>query len=149
MLPPRERLTLADRWILTRLSDVVAETTADFNRYDFGIAADRLVKFGWYELCDWYLEATKAAVQRDTRAAVLSFALNVLVRLLHPIAPFITEAIWQSLPHDGDSIVTASWPETFGIPRDPEAVGLFATIVEAVERGATCGRNCSSRPRRG
>jgi valyl-tRNA synthetase len=91
------------------------------------------VKFGWYELCDWYLEATKAPRQRETRAAVLSFALNVLVRLLHPIAPFITEEIWQSLPHDGDSIVTASWPETDGIPRDDEAVKLFATIVGVVE----------------
>ncbi len=93
------------------------------NAYDgfaFGVAADALLQFGWYTFCDWYVEATKAPSQRATRAAVLSFVLNAFVRAMHPIAPFVTEEIWLTLPHDGATIVTASWPDVAEIPAFPD-----------------------------
>ncbi|MBV8150971.1 MAG: class I tRNA ligase family protein, partial [Candidatus Eremiobacteraeota bacterium] len=129
---PTGQLTLADRWVLTRLHDVVADVTEALDEYTLGVAADRLVRFGWYELCDWYLESTKLG--GATRAPVLSYALNVLVRLLHPIAPFVTEEIWQQLPHDGETIVTASWPDPGEIPVDRDAADTYDQLRATVER---------------
>jgi valyl-tRNA synthetase len=126
-------LTLADRWILSRLRTTVEEVTAALDGFEFGVASDRLMAFAWYEYCDWFLEATKAPGQVPTRAAVLSYALNVLVRLMHPIAPFITEEIFQTLPHEGETIVTAPWPHAADIPFDASAVETFAELVKKVE----------------
>ncbi len=112
-LPPLETLTIADRWILTQLYRTVATVTDAFDAYEFGIAVDSLLAFGWNLYCDRYLEATKAPSAKATRAAVLAYALNTFVRLLHPIAPFVSEEIWLALPHDGETIVTASWPDPF------------------------------------
>ncbi|MDQ2872903.1 MAG: valine--tRNA ligase [Candidatus Eremiobacteraeota bacterium] len=131
-LPPAAALTPADAWILTRLYDAVNATSANFDRYDFGSAADTVWKFIWYEFCDWYLEATKTEDAKATRAAVLSFVLNNAVRLLHPIEPFITEEVWLALPHDGQSITTASWPDPEEIPVDRVAAERFEAILEAV-----------------
>lgn len=133
-LPPAQQLTLADRWILSRLHEAAREVSRAFDSYDFGAAAQTLWKFLWYEFCDWYLEATKASDARATRAAVLSFVLNNAMRLLHPIEPFVTEAVWLALPHDGETIVTASWPDTAEIPCDPAAATAFETLRAAVER---------------
>jgi valyl-tRNA synthetase len=133
-LPSADKLTLADKWILTRLHSTVAELTSALDRYDFGIAAETIWSFVWYEFCDWYLEATKDAGARETRSAVLSFVLNHAVRLLHPIAPFITEEVWLTLPHDGDTIVTASWPDLAEIPTDTEAASTFEALRKKVEQ---------------
>lgn len=133
-LPAPEKLTLADKWILTRLHQTAAEMTAAFDRYDFGIAAETVWSFMWYEFCDWYLEATKDPHARDTRAAVLSFVLNHAMRLLHPIEPFITEEVWLTLPHDGDTIVTASWPDLAEIPTDAEGAATFEALRRKVEQ---------------
>ncbi|HET9392895.1 MAG TPA: valine--tRNA ligase [Candidatus Rubrimentiphilum sp.] len=133
-LAPVERLTIADKWILTRLRETAADVSAAFDRYDFGIAAETIWSFVWYELCDWYLEATKDPNARETRAAVLSFVLNHAVRLLHPIAPFITEEVWLTLPHDGDTIVTSSWPDLAEIPSDPDSATIFEALRRKVEQ---------------
>jgi valyl-tRNA synthetase len=133
-LAPAGRLTIADKWILTRLHATAAEVSAALDRYDFGIAAETIWAFVWYELCDWYLEATKDAHARETRAAVLSFVLNHAVRLLHPIAPFITEEVWLALPHDGETIVTASWPDLAEIPTDPQSAEAFEALRRKVEQ---------------
>ena len=133
-LPKQGELTLADRWILTRLAQTAAEVSQGLDRYDFGGVTDKLWKFVWYEFCDWYLEATKAADARSTRAAVLSFVLNTSMRLLHPIEPFITEEVWLALPHDGASIVTAGWPDVEEIPTDAGAAAIFALVQQTVER---------------
>ncbi|MDQ6823276.1 MAG: valine--tRNA ligase [Candidatus Eremiobacteraeota bacterium] len=133
-LPSPLRLTLADRWILTRLAQTVEEVGRGLDRYDFGNLAEKLWKFIWYECCDWYLEATKASAARETRGAVLSFVLNNAMRLLHPIEPFITEEIWLALPHDGQSIVTAGWPDSEEIPTDNDAAATFALLQQCVER---------------
>jgi valyl-tRNA synthetase len=134
VLPPHERLTLADRWILTELRRMVETVTNAYDNFEFGVAADALLQFGWYTLCDWYVEATKAPSQRDSRAAVLSFALNAFVRAMHPIAPFVTEEIWLALPHDGATIVTASFPDLAEIPAFPEDADTFRAVIEKVEQ---------------
>ncbi|MEA2664988.1 MAG: valyl-tRNA synthetase [Candidatus Eremiobacteraeota bacterium] len=134
VLPPHERLTLADRWILTELRRMVETVTNAYDGFEFGVAADALLQFGWYTFCDWYVEATKAPSQRDSRAAVLSFVLNTFVRAMHPIAPFVSEEIWLNLPHDGATIVTASWPDVAEIPAFPEDAGAFRAVIEKVEQ---------------
>ncbi|MDP9018657.1 MAG: class I tRNA ligase family protein, partial [Candidatus Eremiobacteraeota bacterium] len=132
VLPQPSQLGLADKWILTRLHDVTVSVSKDLNRYDFGTVAETLWKFVWYEFCDWYLEATK--IKSETRAAILSFVLNNTMRLLHPVEPFITEEVWLHVPHDGASIMTASWPDTAEIPVDREAAARFEALQQTVER---------------
>jgi valyl-tRNA synthetase len=133
-LPKPDRLTLADKWILTRLHDTIRSISASFDSYDFGVAAETIWRFFWYEFCDWYLEATKEPGNLETRAAVLSFVLNNALRLLHPIAPFVTEELWLSLPHDGATIMTATWPDPLEVPVDRDAAALFELAMAAVER---------------
>ncbi len=129
-LPPPAELSLADRWILNGLHETTLRVTEALNGYEFGVAADVLLDFTWYQYCDWYIEATK--VQTPTRAAVLSFTLGTIARLLHPLAPFVTEEIWQALPHDGKTIVTASWPDPAEIPVDAEASARYEALRAAV-----------------
>ncbi|HEY0798220.1 MAG TPA: valine--tRNA ligase, partial [Candidatus Baltobacteraceae bacterium] len=131
-LPPVSSLTLADRWILTRLRDTIERVTTALDGFEFGVVADTLLDFIWYTFCDWYIEATKEI--SDSRAAVLSFVLNNAVRLLHPISPFVTEEIWLALPHDGATIVTASWPDPAEVPHDPPAAARFEALIAVVTR---------------
>jgi valyl-tRNA synthetase len=132
-LPPADQLTLADRWILTRLRAAVETITRAYDEYAMGVAADELVSFGWYTFCDWYLEATKASGQRATRAAVLSYVFDTLVRLMHPIAPFVSAEIRSVLCPDAGSIVTAPWPAAAEIPVDAAAARDFEALMRAVE----------------
>lgn len=132
-LPPAEALTLADRWILTRLNDAIVEVTTHLDGYDFGNAAETLWRFVWYELCDWYVEATKREANAATRAGILSFVLNNAMRLLHPIAPFITEEVWSTIPHDGVTIMTATWPDPEEVPVDRDAAARFDAVRARVE----------------
>jgi valyl-tRNA synthetase len=134
MLPKPGELTPADAWILARLHDTIAEVSQAFDGFDFGTAADLLWRFVWYEFCDWYVEATKAAENRATRAAVLSFVWNNAMRMLHPVEPFITEDVWLRLPHDGTTIVTASWPDRLEIPLNRAAAAAFEGQIAATER---------------
>ncbi len=134
VLPPAGALTLADKWVLTELRACVAQVTQALDNFAMGTAASALHDFGWYQFCDWYLEATKIDAQKATRAAVLSFVLNALARVLHPLEPFVTEEIWQTLPHDGQTIVTASWPDAAEIPAFPQERALFAAFMTSVER---------------
>jgi valyl-tRNA synthetase len=133
-LPAQSQLTLADKWILTRLYDTVNAVTESLNGYDFGATAETLWRFVWYEVCDWYVEATKDPNSQATRAAVLSFVLNHAMRLLHPIEPFITEEVWLTIPHDGQTIMTASWPDPAEIPVDRDAAETFEVLQRTVER---------------
>jgi len=129
-LPPLADLSLADRWMLAGLRATIVRVSDAFDRYEFGVAADTLIDFTWYQFCDWYIEASK--VPTPTRARVLSYGLNVLMRLLHPIAPFVTEEIWQALPHDGKTIVTAMWPDPDEIVVDEAAAARFETLRQVV-----------------
>ncbi len=133
-LPQPNALTAADRWILTRLRETVVRISQLLGAYDFGNAAENVWRFLWYEVCDWYLEATKAQGNRSSRAAVLSFVWNNAMRLLHPVAPFISEEIWLALPHDGPTIVTATWPDPLEIPAFETEAQSFETLKRTVER---------------
>jgi len=129
-VPPLAELSLADKWMLAGLRKTIVRVTDALDAYEFGVAADALLDFIWYQFCDWYIEATK--VPTPTRAGVLSYGLNVCVRLLHPIAPFVTEEIWQALPHDGKTIVTAMWPDPDEIVVDDVAQARFETLRQVV-----------------
>ncbi len=133
-LPAHDRLTKADRWILTRLRQTIVTTGKLLDHYDFGNAADSVWRFIWYEFCDWYVEATKAAANRATRAAVLSFVWNNAMRLLHPMAPFISEEVWLALPHDGPTIMTAAWPDALELPNFEDDAREFEVFQRTVER---------------
>jgi valyl-tRNA synthetase len=133
-LPPAEALTLADRWILAKLHAVVDAVTRAFDALEMGVAADVLIGFGWFTFCDWYLEAAKADAQRPTRAAVLTYVFDTFVRLMHPIAPFVTEEIFGVLRGDGASIVTAPWPQAADVPCDAAAEADYDRFRATVER---------------
>ncbi len=126
-LPAASALSLADTWILHALRATIVDVSRAYDSYEFGVAADALLEFAWYQLCDWYIESTKVESARATRASVLSYCLNTLSRLLHPIEPFVTEEIWQALPHDGRTIVTAMWP-------DPDEIVVDAAIAARYDR---------------
>ncbi|HVN68899.1 MAG TPA: valine--tRNA ligase [Candidatus Binatia bacterium] len=133
-LPPERELTLADRWILTRYRETIVTMSGLLDAYDFGNATETIWRFLWYEFCDWYVEATKAPENHATRGAVLSYVWNGAMRLLHPIAPFISEEVWLALPHDGATIVTANWPDPLEVPAFADAARDFALVQRAVER---------------
>ncbi|MEO9221086.1 MAG: valine--tRNA ligase, partial [Mycobacteriaceae bacterium] len=119
-LPARPQLTDADRWILDRLDAVIVEVDGYFERFEFGRACETLFHFAWDEVCDWYLELAKAQLsgpQTVSTRAVLGRVLDGLLRLLHPVMPFVTETLWTVLT-GGESIVISDWPETSGAARD-------------------------------
>ena len=107
-LPPREELTDADRWILDRLEEVRGQVDTYLNNYQFAKANEVLYQFTWGELCDWYLEIAKSQRGEHTKI-VLGRSLDVVLRLLHPVMPFITEVLWKELT-GGDTLCTAAWP---------------------------------------
>ncbi len=133
-LPKAGDLTVADKWILTRLHDTIANVSERFDGFDFGNAADAVWRFVWYEFCDWYVEATKVEQNHATRAAVLSFVWNNAMRVLHPIEPFISEEVWLALPHDGVTIMTATWPDRLEVPVDRDAAAAFETHMTVTEQ---------------
>lgn len=133
-LPPAGTLTEADAWILCRLHDAVVRVSGALDGFDMGEAAETVWRFIWHEICDVYVEATKSAENHATRAAVLSFVWNNAMRLLHPIAPFISEEVWLAIPHDGHTIMTATWPDPLEIPVDADAAATFEALQRAVER---------------
>ena len=135
--PRREELSLADRWILSRLQRVTAEVSGALERYDPGAAASQLYDFLWSEYCDWYIESAKPRLNaggsgRATTQAVLSRVLTQAMRLLHPFMPFITEEIWQHLPHQGESITIAPWPQDDPALVDEAAESEMGKLMEIV-----------------
>ena len=136
--------TDADRWILSRLAQLTAELAEGRPGYDFGAIARALYTFFWNEFCDWYIELAKGQLAQggELRAATqrnLVYVLDTALRLLHPFMPFLTETIWQSLPH-GDttpSLMVAAWPEAAELERfiDPQAeqaIDSLCTVVGAL-----------------
>ncbi|MFE3445452.1 valine--tRNA ligase [Nocardia sp. NPDC059180] len=124
-LPDRAALTDADLWILDRLDAVRAEVDAAFDAYEFGKACEALYHFAWDELCDWYLELSKVQFAADDARAestrtVLGSVLDSVLRLLHPVIPFVTESLWRALT-GADSIVVADWPQACGHATDQGA----------------------------
>ena len=116
-LPAMDALTTADKWVLSKLNSLIADVTDNLEKYELGIAVQKVYDFLWDSYCDWYIELTKArlysedAAQKQTALQVLVYVLDQTLRLLHPFMPFITEQIWQSIPHEGDALIVAQWPE--------------------------------------
>jgi valyl-tRNA synthetase len=125
----RDGLPLEDRWILHRLNQTAGEISSALDKYRFHEASNVIYQFFWHELCDWYIELvkpilaenTKGGELRKVRAGILIYVLDQALRLLHPFMPFITEEIWQRIPHTGDSIMTQEFPRTRPIRADDGA----------------------------
>jgi len=133
--PPAVKLTLEDRWILSRLQDTIASVNTGLGGYDMDDAARALYEFLWNEYADWYIEMAKPRLRGDDGAAVkwvLWHVLETSMRLLHPIMPFITEQIWQSIPHEGESIMIAEYPKADDSLRDASAEAQVSAIMEIV-----------------
>ncbi|MEU4323464.1 valine--tRNA ligase [Nocardia fluminea] len=129
-LPARETLTDADRWIIDRLDAVRAEVDTAFDAYEFGKACEALYHFAWDELCDWYLELSKVQfaesdARAESTAVVLGTVLDAVLRLLHPVIPFVTETLWKALT-GGESVVIAAWPQASGVATDELAAQRVA-----------------------
>ncbi len=108
--------SVADKWILTRLNETIERVTSLAERYEFGEVGRELYNFIWDDFCSWYIEMAKLPLYGENEAAkkttrsILAYVLDQTMRLLHPFMPFITEEIWQHLPHEGESITVATWP---------------------------------------
>ncbi|MBQ7089404.1 MAG: class I tRNA ligase family protein, partial [Clostridia bacterium] len=108
-----EDLKLEDKWILSRFNDLVAAVTDNLEKFELGIAVNKLYDFIWDNFCDWYIELCKSRLQgedADNACRVLLYVMTGMLGLLHPFMPFITEEIWQTLPHEGDSLMISQWP---------------------------------------
>jgi valyl-tRNA synthetase len=134
-------LSLADKWILTRLNETIDQVTRNTDKYEFGEAGRHLHNFIWDELCDWYIEMAKIPLYgedeqaKKTTQSVLAYVLDQTMRLLHPFMPFITEEIWQKLPHQGESITIAAWPkvrEDFHDEKASEEMKRLVSIIKSV-----------------
>lgn len=136
-LPSPQDLTDADRWILGRLEEVRTEVDSALDRYDFSRACETLYHFAWDEFCDWYLELAKVQLAGSDETAgahttaVLAAVLDTLLKLLHPVMPFVTEVLWKTLT-GGESLVIAEWPTASGIDLDPVAAQRIADVQKLV-----------------
>ena len=134
----KRELSLSDRWILERTARVVEEVRRALDEYEFNIAAGAAYQFVWHEFCDWYLELSKIYLTSDDRMNnkrsqdVLMFVLDTIVRLLHPIIPFVTEELFQALPTSEGSVVNAEYPDVSGMPRFPDAIGEFERMQNLI-----------------
>ncbi|MGO1919238.1 MAG: valine--tRNA ligase, partial [Alkalibacterium gilvum] len=130
--------TIADKWILARLNQTIEEVTELFEKFEFGEAGRKLYTFIWDDYCDWYIEMSKELLiqgtekQKTTTKSVLIYVLDQTLRLLHPIMPFVTEEIWENIPHSGDSLVVADYPEPVNEFKDQEAMLNMEMLIELI-----------------
>lgn len=130
--------TLADKWILTRLNQTIGKVTELFEKFEFGEAGRLLYRFIWDDFCDWYIEMSKETLAGDDEAAklttrsILVYVLDNTLRLLHPIMPFVTEEIWQSVPHVGESLVVATYPTVHPEQMDEKAAEEMEFLMDFI-----------------
>ncbi len=129
-----DELTLADKWIRSRLADITAELNEALEQYKFYEAADKIYHFIWHEFCDWYIELVKPGLKagNKTSEAVLAETLDHILRLLHPFMPYITEEIWKHLPSSGKSLMIASFPQEDKNLKDKKAEKEMKRLQEAI-----------------
>nr|WP_274310510.1 valine--tRNA ligase [Solibacillus daqui] len=134
-------LSTADKWILSRLNETIERVTTLSDKYEFGEVGRELYNFIWDDFCSWYIEMAKLPLYGEDEAAklttrsVLAYVLDNTMRLLHPLMPFVTEEIWQHLPHEGDSITVAAWPivnPTFDFKAEAGDMQLLMDIIRSV-----------------
>jgi len=133
VLPAGAALTDADRWILGRAEEVRAEVDSAFESYEFSRGCEVLYHFAWDEFCDWYVELAKVQLAQGAAhtTAVLAAVLDTLLKLLHPVMPFVTEVLWKALT-GGESLVIADWPTPSGVAPDPVAAQRVADVQKLV-----------------
>ena len=136
-----DQLELEDKWILSKLNSVIPEITENMDRYELGVAAQKVYDFIWDSYCDWYIELTKTRLQGEDEGAkvraqqVLCYVLTEILKLLHPFMPYITEEIWQALPHEGDYLMLQQWPEhraDLEFPEEEKAMELVMDAIRAI-----------------
>ena len=116
-LPALSELETSDKWILSKLNTLIADVTENLDKYELGVAVQKIYDFIWDSYCDWYIELTKARLygedeaQKRSAQQVLLYVLDQILRLMHPFMPFITEEIWQAIPHEGEALIVAAWPK--------------------------------------
>ena len=134
-----ETLETEDKWILSKLNRVVKEVCDNMDSFELGVAAGKIYDFIWDDYCDWYIELTKPRLNGDNEAAkesaqrVLLYVLVEILKLLHPFMPFITEEIWQALPHEGDALMMQSYPEYSEKLNFPEDEANFGMVMDAIK----------------
>ena len=140
-MPLPEELALEDKWILSKYNQLVRDVTDNLEKYELGLAVAKLYDFIWDVFCDWYIELCKSRLGGEDEAAantarsVLVYVFSGVLKLLHPFMPFITEEIWQSLPHSGDSIMISKWPvysEELNFEADAENFEKVIAVIRAV-----------------
>ncbi len=142
-VPAAEDYTMADKWILSRFAKTAQGVTENLEKYELGEAGRLIYEFIWSEFCDWYIELSKARLYdkenvkpRQTAQYVLGYVLERTLRLLHPFMPFITEEIWQHIPHEGKSIMVSQWPaedKSIADLIDEDSESSMTTIMDAIK----------------
>ena len=136
-----KNLAIEDKWILSKYNDLVKDVTDSLEKFELGLAVQKLYDFIWDVFCDWYIEIAKirlngeCATAKATVKAVLVYVMSNTLKLLHPFMPFITEEIWQTLPHDGDSIMISEWPvftDELSFKADETEMERIMTAIKAV-----------------
>ncbi len=136
-----KNLAIEDKWILSKYNDLVKDVTDSLEKFELGLAVQKLYDFIWDVFCDWYIEIAKirlngeCATAKATVKAVLVYVMSNTLKLLHPFMPFITEEIWQTLPHDGESIMISQWPEfsdELSFKADEAEMEKVMTAIKAV-----------------
>ncbi len=136
-----EKLETEDKWILSKLNDVSREVTENMDKFELGVAAQKISDFIWDSYCDWYIELTKPRLNGDDEQGkisaqkVLLYVLTEMLKLLHPFMPFITEEIWQALPHDGDLLMLCDYPfykKELSYPQEEAEFEAVMTAIKAI-----------------
>ena len=136
-----KNLSIEDKWILSKYNDLVKDVTDSLEKFELGLAVQKLYDFIWDVFCDWYIEIAKIRLNGEcptakaTVKAVLVYVMSNTLKLLHPFMPFITEEIWQTLPHDGDSIMISEWPvftDELSFKADEAEMERVMTAIKAV-----------------
>ena len=136
-----EKLELEDKWVLTKLNTLIREVTENLDSYEIGVASAKVYDFIWDTYCDWYIELTKTRMNGDNAESklaaenVLCYVLTEILKLMHPFIPFITEEIWQALPHEGDYLMTSQWPvyrEELNFRTEADAMEAVMDAIRAV-----------------
>ncbi|MCH4072991.1 valine--tRNA ligase [Pseudoramibacter sp.] len=136
-------LEMADKWILSRMNQVIREVTLNIDKYELGIAAQKVYDFAWNEFCDWYIEFVKPRLNgddSDSRHAaltVLNVVLQNILKLLHPFVPFITEEIYHYLPGSGEALIIAKWPvadKKFDFPKEEQSIRYLMGVIRTLRK---------------
>ena len=141
-LPAMEDLEQEDKWVLSKLNTLIREVTANLDAYEIGVASSKVYDFIWDTYCDWYIELTKTRLYSENEKSklaaqkVLVYVLDQTLRLLHPFMPFITEEIWQAIPHAGKFLISAEWP----VYREEFAFGAEEAAMEQIIEAITALR---------